>query len=188
MADALQMLVPRALPGLTPLAIDLTEVIRAESRIHEIATLSAGKAPELLAAFNLAYIEASRAIALLEQELSQAKRRCDQVRAMVILDRVPRVLAERGLASSKSPMGSEDLRRAVLDMDPDYQQAAQLVADIDGSVEVVRSKLRGIEMAYNSVKKLLSDQTFSFIGSLSAGNEGNATIGQVVNGFGKAKY
>lgn len=179
--------VPRGLKGLAPIPLDLTSILRTESRIMEVATVTPMKAPELMATFNVAFLECNKMIALLEQEYVMAKRQSDKVRSVVILDRAPRVLAERGLVTAKNPAGSEDLRRSVLDGDEEYQTALQLVSDIACYLELLKGKQKGIEMAYTSVKKLFGERTFNYGSDLSAGGEGNATAGQVV-GMGRPRY
>lgn len=180
------ILVPRALSGLSPIALNLGELDTAERRIAEVATVTPLKAPELLATFNMAFLEASRYIALLEQEYVQAKRQADRIRSVVLLDKVPQILAAKGLASAKSPAGSEDLRKAVLDGDEEYGQALDRVNVIECYVELLKGKQKGLEMAYTSVKKMLGESTFNYGNRLSAGSEGEATAGQIV-GFGKAR-
>lgn len=189
MNNEVSIVVPRGVPGLAPVTIDITVLVRAEARIVEVAAVTPVKAPELLATFNIAFLEASKFIALVEQELVQAKRFADKRRSVVILDVVPQVLATKGLATAKNPMGSEDLRRAILDGDEEYQKCLDRVNVIECYLELLKGKQKGIEMAYTSVKKLLGEQAFNFGNNhnLSAGGEDGATAGQKV-GFGKPRY
>lgn len=179
--------VPRGLKGLAPLMFDLTQVFIAEARISEVAALTPTKAPELLATFNTAYLECARNIAMLEAELTMAKRAADKVRSVVVLERAPAKLLQLGLVTSRNPAGSEDLRKAVLDGDVEYQDALSLTDQIECNLELFRGKQKGLEMAYTSVKKLVGEQTFNFGRVVNGGNEGNAGVGSVV-GMGRPNY
>lgn len=191
------LLVPRGLKGLAPLSIDMTSILTAEGRIKEVAAVTPTKAPELLSMFNMTYLDCSKYVALLEQEHIMAKRQADKVRSVVVLERAPQILLTRGLSTAKNPAGSEDLRRAVLDGDEEYQIAMQLVSDIHCYLDLLKGKQKGIEMAYTSVKKCLGENAFNFgHRGFSAGNEGNAQAGDTIDGngktvavgFGKARY
>jgi hypothetical protein len=57
----------------------------------------------------------------IELEYQFAVREAEKIRAEVLLDRVPKILAEKGLATAKNPMGSEDLRDAVLAQDTELR-------------------------------------------------------------------
>ncbi len=180
------VVVPRGLKGHPPITMDLEEVLRAEGRIVEVALVTPMKAPELLATFNIAFLNCSKFIALLEAEHVLARREADKVRSVVILDRVPRVLAERNLTTAKNPAGSEDLRRAVLDGDAEYGEAMNRVDEISRWLDLMKGKQKGIEMAYTSVKKILGENAFNFAARINGGSEGNSTAGQVA-GIGKAR-
>jgi len=181
--------VPRGLKELRPVEIDLTQILRAEARIREIASVTKDKAQELMATFNVAYCECSRHVAVLSGEETLAKRHADKVRSVAVLDRVPRILAEKGLSNAKNPAGSEDLRRAVLDGDLEYCQAIARVDEISRYVEFMKGKQKGIEMAYTSVKKLFSDNSFNHLGNGTAGADSAAPV-RVVSGemVGRARY
>lgn len=157
MSSSVELVVPRGTPGMEPLRLDTTNIQRAESRIHEVAIVSATKAPELLAFFNMAYLDGTRIVAMLELELNNARRYCNGVRSVVMLDRAPTILKGKGLATDKNPGGSADLRQAVLDGDVEYQQALEREQQIEALLEMVKGKIKSFEMAYTSVKKILGE-------------------------------
>jgi hypothetical protein len=172
------------------MVFDLAVVDRAESRVMEIATVTPTKAPELLASFNAAYIVAIKAQAAIQHELVVAKRLAEKARATALLDRVPDILKQKGLSTPKNPMGSEDIRTAVLESDEQYSQALDRVNFITCILELVKGKAKGVEMAYNAVKKVLGEQAFNYSGPrTSSGSEGNTTAGQTRHpGFGTPRY
>ncbi len=158
----------------------------------EISAVTPAKAPELLATFNVAYMDLSKMVTLLDTEVVWAKRTADKIKSVVILDRAPVILMQKGLVNAKNPAGSADLRDAVLLADEEYLKATDTLNTIETFRELLKGKLKGIEMAYTSVKKILGETNAHNYGSgarLPAGNEGNAQAGHVVarEGFGKAR-
>lgn len=153
------LIVPRGVPGSEPMQIDMGSILEVQSRIQEIATVNAVKAPELISAFNMAYADLADMIARVRYEFNVSKANMDQVRAIVLLDKVPGILEERKLTSGKSPMGSEDVRSAILATDVEYQSAQSRVMQIQCVLELLEGKLRSIDKAYMAVKAVGSDQS-----------------------------
>ena len=147
--------VPRALDGLEPLCFDMTDIRQAEARLGEVALTNSNRAAELLTTFNQAYLNISRYLNFLEYEAGVAERRLAEVRAIFLIDKLPALLAEKNLATSRSPLGSEDIRQAFLDRDPDYKRMQELIGNLECYVGLFETIQIGFENAYNSVKKLL---------------------------------
>jgi hypothetical protein len=168
--------IPRGLAGVADLQIETTSVQSAEARIAEVASVTPEKAPELLATFNKAYLDACEVVNQLETELVYAKRNVDKVRSVIVLERVPKLLIDRGLANAKNPFGSEDIRRAVIDGDEEYQKASDAADIITAHSRLMKDKAKAIEMAFSSVKRILQEQAFNFAAAvgqrhISAGGE-----------------
>lgn len=153
------LVVPRGLPDLSPLRLDLGEINTVESRIQEVAFTNPVKAPELLAVFNKAYSDLVGIISSVEYEFQMAKKHANEVRAIILIDKVPGILKEKGLSSAKSPTGSEDMRQAILDMDKDYSAAQDKVIQLKCILSLLEGKQKSIDMAYTSVKKVLGDSS-----------------------------
>lgn len=143
------------------LVLEMVNVYAAEKRIAEIAFVTPHKAPELLAVFNGVFLELTRCVTQLDYERNQAERVANKVRAIILLDKVPGILKERGLTTAKSPMGSEDIRTAILDLDDDYNVALERVDQIAAISKILQGKLKAIEMAYTSVKKIIGENAYS---------------------------
>lgn len=158
--------------------IDLRTVSAYEARLDEIAIVTKHKAPELLAMYNRAYLEVCKMSVTLEAELAAAERQRGEIRSKIILDEVPRILKEKGLATAKSPAGSEDLRSAVLDGDTKYQDAVELCEQIRCVIVLLRGKQKAFENAYTAVKKIMGEDAFDHHPNprLSAG-ESNVPVG-----------
>lgn len=181
-----------------PQVIDLSVVYQIESRVGEIAFVNKAKAPELLARFNEAYLHLHKIVTFLGYEFIRAQREANKVRAIVILDRAPAILAAKGLLSGHSRSGSEDQRNAVLDQDQEYQQALERTQQIKCFIEFLKGKLEGFEWAYTSVKKILGDNGAAGMLDLNLGSgTGEAPVGRSNpdpmrspqnKGFGKARY
>lgn len=173
--------VPR--PGKDSLVLDLAPVYRTEARVQEIATVTPQKAPELLMIFNVAFLDLSRMSTALEMELLQAKKLTERARAIAILDKVPGILKEKNLVSPRSPSGSEDQRNAILALDEEYQQATENEQQVACVLQLIKGKLKGIEMAYMSVKKILGENSFNYNQNLGGGHSDSTSTG-----FGTPRY
>jgi hypothetical protein len=145
--------------GKKPILLPLTKIYETESRIQEVATVNAHKAPELLAAFNIAYLDIRDYIVRLHLCLADAESSANTRKSIVILDIVPQVLRDKGIASARSPGGSEDQREAVLAQDAEYLKRKDRIDIIKAIIELLEGKKIGIEWAYTSVKKILGGET-----------------------------
>jgi hypothetical protein len=148
--------IPSGNPG-ENLALEVGYILWAEGRKPEVAIVNAQRAAELLYVFNRAFLDLTRCIAKLECALDRAKRHSNRQRSIVLLERAPLVLRERGLTSPRSPCGSEDQRQAVLDADIDYLAAQETVSTLQGYLTIFRGKLKATEQDYLSVKRLVGD-------------------------------
>ena len=151
------LVVPNGLPGLSPLKLDLKGIFQVESRIQEIAILTPVKAPELMALFNKAYCDLVSMISMVQLQYELAKKYSNEVKAVVLLDRVSDILKAKGLATSSKPTGSEDFRQAVLDLDPDYQAAQDKIMQLKSILMLLEGKQKSIDMAYTATKKVYGD-------------------------------
>lgn len=155
--DSENLMVPRGLPNLAPLSFEVGEIRRAEERIQEIAFMTPSKAPELMAVFNKAYLDVCRISSAVEYEYELASKHLRETRAVLLIDKVPQRLKEKGLSTTKSPNGSEDYRQALLDLDPDYSKAQETLINIKCYLSLLEGKKKSIEMAYTATKKILGE-------------------------------
>jgi hypothetical protein len=144
--------------GDSTVAIPIRSVYEAESRIPEVAMVNAQKAPELLATFNIAYLDIKDVLLKLQYLLVEAEKAANRRRAIVILDEVPKILASKGISNARSPGGSEDQRNAVLDLDDGFVALMDKVHLTKALIELMEGKLKGIEWAFTSVKKILGQE------------------------------
>lgn len=146
--------VPRGTPGLVPLELDMEHIKTIEKRSPEVAYVNKETAPELLSTFNQAYCEVLRMMTQIAFEKTQAVKYADMRKAIVILEVAPAKLKEKGLATQRSPGGSEDLRQAVLALDTEFLDLQDKVNMIQSVYDFLKVKAKNFENSYNSVKKI----------------------------------
>jgi hypothetical protein len=154
-----------------PIVLDLRPVFKAEARLIELQAVTRAKAGELLHCFIDAWKEARTAQARASKQLVVSKRKLKEVRAEVVLDRALDVLKDKGLVSTRSPSGSEDLREAVVSRDRSYQAASERMEQIQAVVELMEIKAETMKMAYFAVNKLV-DPVDRSSGSATSGGSG----------------
>lgn len=184
------VLCPAGTPGGQPTEVNFGHWADLETRIGEIATVTPTKAPELLATFNRVCLDLERLHNNLELEHQYSLRHAERVRGQVILDRVPKILIEKGIATAKNPLGSEDIRNAILSQDQEYQDALERCDQIRAMVKLISSKYDAFERAFRSVSKLVGEAVFNYGSNRSlSGDTGSAEPGekQPPPGFGRPK-
>jgi hypothetical protein len=187
---------PRGTPNSGVMELDLSEVNKLESRKGETASVTKTKAPELMHAMERGYsLIAARLLPQVQWELTKAKEAADQRKAVVMLDEAPRILKEKGLSTSRNPAGSADQRENILALDTEYQKLRNTVDMLDAVYELLKGKMRGFEMSYQSVKRVFD--SLNSYGALSHANPSvlstsipdDAGAGDVVHtGVGIPKY
>lgn len=154
------------------LDIDLSSIYKAESRLHEVGFITPQKAPELISLFLSAHHDLKKLATDVLYKRLKAKRRADTIRGIILLDKVPGILTARGLASSRSPLGSEDVRDAILNTDSEYTQSLDTFDALTAVEELLDGKTMTMAMAYSSVKEIMGEGAFNFRNpNLSGGDE-----------------
>jgi hypothetical protein len=144
---------PRPNASWQRIAID--SVYQAEGRLEEVAIANLQRAPELLSTFNKAWLEASRVVTQLQYELGHLKADMAALKGEIILTKAPGKLQALGLATEKNPTGSEGIRQAIVDQDPDYRALSGILTDLTYVRDLFEAKRDALENAYESVKKIL---------------------------------
>ena len=143
------------------LQIDMNTIWEAENRIPDIATVNSFKAPELLSVFNRAYLYCHEQMTKLEYEVHRMETIANKRKSIVLLDIVPEYLESKNMSNGKNRMGSEDIRTAILNLDEEYGKITETIQQNRCILELVKGKMKGFEMAFTSVKKILGDSTFN---------------------------
>lgn len=148
------LLIPRGRQGLAPISLNMTMIYKVERRIEEIRIANPASMPDLVTDFNLGFIQLGKMVASIQLELAEAKMSLNEAKAVVLLDKVERILAEKRISKS-----SVDIREAILALDPDVMNAQQRVHAIDACLTLLNNKLEAFEWAYQSVKKISDVQS-----------------------------
>lgn len=144
-----------------PLVFDMRKVHKAERRLFELASITKAKAGELQATMIDAYGEARRYYAILKAEFGRCKQKTRSVRGTIVLDKAPDILKANGLASARSPAGSEDLRDSVVNIDRDYIEATDTLLQVEAAMDHMESTAEKLKMAYYAIRDLVQGSDLS---------------------------
>lgn len=154
------MKIPDGSGGDSITELTMSEVYRALSRIEEIAIINAHKAPELLSCFARAFATLTDHLSVVSSHVVKATNALNKIKSIIILDRVPAVLREKGMARASNPGGSEDQRNAVLEMDVDFQRARDRLQELEAYYELLKGKQKDVENAYLGVRKIIGGDSY----------------------------
>ncbi len=156
MTDRAELMVP-IVPtnGTDIINLNLHDIFIAENRAQEVATVNQHKAPELLALFNRAYLDLSNMLSQLRFQQTRAEDCVAKRKAVLLVDIIPGQLKEKGLASSA------DVRQALIDLDEEYQRAKERLDFIEATIEYIKGKIKFMENAYTSVKKIMGENAYN---------------------------
>lgn len=143
-----------------PLIIELKKVAVREARLAEVQFVKPGTAPELLAEYNEGFLEINDYLGVLRSELINSESELGRIRSKIILDEIPKILKERGLSSPRSPLGSEDLRNAILDGNDEYVEVRDRCHQIECVIELLKGKQKAFENAFTSIKKIMGEDAY----------------------------
>lgn len=146
-----ELVVPAGTPGAQPIVVDIQAILVSEVRQDEVAIVTPAKAPELLSEFNHSWRELHRLVTGLTSEKNKAEKALAKRKAILLLDEIPKVLAEKGVASAA------DTRQAVIELDDEYCVLEDTAAQLKAVVELLKGKMKSFENAYSSVKKILGE-------------------------------
>jgi hypothetical protein len=142
--------------------MDITNVVYALGRIDDVQHVTPAKAPELLTVFNQAYLELTDHSTKLMYQLTRASNEVDTVKARILIDKIPVLIEEKKLPSSK------DIRDALIAADPEYQAVKTTFDRIECLLENLKGKQKSIEMAYSSVKKIIDGNNYNMASKAGA--------------------
>lgn len=167
---------PRGSGEGSPIIIDLKAIVKALARISEIQSVTPMKAPELLSDFTCTWRDLSQNITFLEKERNDAYRVVNKIRSIIMLDEVPEKLKARNLSNN------EHHREAIIALDPRFEEADQRKDKIEAVIGIMRTQLKAIEMAYTSVKKIIGENAYNYMGGNShrtSGDSGSTEPGEL---------
>jgi hypothetical protein len=153
--ETTKLSISRPQAGLAPLEIDLTLARKAEASLREIAAANSSSSLSLASTFSVAYDSLARAYGALYAEASLATIASRKRRSVVLLDLAAGIAQAKGLASSRSPTGSEDVREAICYADDEFTAIETYRAGIEAAKELVYMKMQAIRMGFDAVRAIL---------------------------------
>jgi hypothetical protein len=120
-----------------------------------------------MSAFTRAFSNLVGMISSVQLQLELAKKHSNEVRAVILLDKMSDILKAKGLATSTRPTGSEDFRQAVLDLDPEYQACLEKVLTLKSVLALLEGKQQAFDKAYTATKKIYGDGAYRHSPDLS---------------------
>jgi len=148
------LIAPPGVKGEQPIIIDLEQILWAEKRQEEVATVNSSKAPELLATFNKQWLDLSRLVAQLTAERNKAEKELGKRRSVILLDLMTEKLALKGVSSSA------DNREAVILLDTEYIRLSDTLDQLSAILETMKGKMKSFENAFTSVKRLVVQDSY----------------------------
>lgn len=142
--------------GGVPTLFDLGPCFVAERRIMEISFADKPRAKDLFAEFTRAYIYASKLHAMCKMQVAKATTESRKRRSVLIIDFIPEQAKAKGLATSRSPTGAEDIREAFLYRDEEFLAIEDSRAALEAAQELLFGKMMAFREAADAVKQMLS--------------------------------
>jgi len=121
--------------------VNLTTVHLAESRREELVAAGGRSLVELANAFDDGYDSACKLQSRVSYEEEMATIASRKRRAVLLRDEFPRIIKERGLGSSKSPVGAADVRDTLLYEDEEFLALEQYRAALGAIKELLMGKI-----------------------------------------------
>lgn len=146
--DASEVQVISRGPQQTPILLELKDTNYALTRVNDIRVINPIILPDLLAVFSKSMTELTKALGAISLEIVKTTYVLDRIKAHIILEDMPRILAEKGLKSS------EDVRSAIISLDPAYSQLSEQLAMLEAVYENLKSKYKNMELAIYNCKTI----------------------------------
>lgn len=155
LTEGTTIVVPGGKEGHQDFVLDLGDILIAEQRQNEVASVTPIKAPELLALFNAAWRDVDRMVKQLTAAKIVAEREIVKRQSTMLLEEVSNVLKAKGVDSTK------DTRDAVIALDPTIQARQERADQIVAACEYLKGKLKSFENAFSSVKKIMGEDAYN---------------------------
>ena len=130
---------------------DMSQPNQAESRVQEIAYVTRQKAPELISVFARACFVLSRHLTAIHLAHQMAVKAAANRRAVLLIDVIPSILAEKKLASNESN------RESLITLDPEYDKLSTVEIEFEAALLYMKRKIEDMESALNATKKVVGE-------------------------------
>jgi succinate dehydrogenase flavin-adding protein (antitoxin of CptAB toxin-antitoxin module) len=132
-------------------SVNLSQIARHESRLADVSFVNPSSAPELLSALNRGCLDLNKIATQLSFEKAKAKNEHERARSRAILECNDAKLLEMGHSK-----GSADLRKALVEVDPEVIDTKDRLDKIDAALDLIRGKTNAFRDQHSAVRKLVS--------------------------------
>jgi hypothetical protein len=140
--------VPHA-DGVNVTRLDMTKVAMAEGRLEEVASVTTGKAQELLSFFNEIWLILDKMIKTLMREKGRAEAAVTDAYSDALLSCTDAAVLALGHKKT-----SADLRKALADRNPRVVRSREILLEIEAVIGFLRGKAESFYRAHHDVRDL----------------------------------
>lgn len=159
--------VPRGLPGLNPLELDMSLIQEADRRLHEVRLVSHATKSELQGLYNQAANEAGKYMGWIEYEILRAKKQLTKDRSNVIMGIAMEKAKELKSLGMKM---NEDLREALISQDEKCSESLDRLNSLEAVKVILGESKWSFIRAFNSISELAGQKgaqpTPNFVGEI----------------------
>lgn len=130
------------------ITIDVSEIYNSLERIPEISRATAMTAPELMATFNMAMVQTSRLIGIIDQQKVVAESAYREEKSVALLTRADSILAQYNQKSTA------DSREAAVTGDPTVKERRERLGQLEVMSEMFHNTYHDLRDALYSAKKI----------------------------------
>jgi hypothetical protein len=132
------------------IGLDIADIVKAESRLADVAIVNIQTAPDLLTTFNRNWLDLHRMVSLLGYEKNQAENLLKRTKAEALLGCNDAAIKAKGHSKA-----SADLRDAITELDSKVIEAKDRLDELNVLILYLKGKQDAFQKGYDSVKKLV---------------------------------
>ena len=140
----------RAIDRPETIGVNITDIVAAEARLAEVATVTQQTAPELLTNFNRNWLELHRITSILTYQKNRAENAYNKASNEALLECNDDAIKAKGHSKA-----SADLRKALSELDKRVIDAKDKLDELTALVSFLKGKQDAFQKGYESVKKLV---------------------------------
>lgn len=171
-------------PNGSTFEVDMDPIYRLDARKVEIPTVTKTTGAELMRAMEAGHGIAGKLLATVGLEAARMQEAINKRSAVVVLDEVPAMLKAKGLATARSPGGSEDQRTHALNLDETLSALKDAMAQLEALKALLKTHVQGFIMAFSAIKRVLDTQYVGIGNRMAAGDiDSNQFVSRSVTNY-----
>ena len=166
-----------------PIKLEMGPLFAAERRINDIGFATKAQAKALYANFLGAYIHAAKLHAMVKLHVAKSAIESRRRRSIILIDIIPGKAKEKGLSTSRSPTGAEDIREAFFYEDEEFVHIENSRAALEAAEQLMFGKMMAFKSAADACSAMLSPDEREHRGpntEVQAGAHGIDPMGDMV--------